>query len=366
VYVRSLAVAAIVCAYVCPAYAEPTEEDMKKASKLFDEAEKKFKIGEYKLALEDYKTSYLLTGEPALLFNIAQCHRFMGNDQEAIKSYKIFLRDANPDENTRIVAEKLLAELESKGDQKATLSASTPAGAEGAIFFLDGAALGPLPISTTIAPGKHNVELRRDNLILYSESVEVKAGEVRSLSISVSKDSTENKTNEADGVLLRFSTPLTGRSFDVELIPGSKGRMICPAPVTLTSTCELRLPAQEKTKIEIGNCSDKGIFCSDFTTTELSVPATDSVVFLSTPSAPRLGRSLLSLGVGVGGVGLIVRNTIGRGAPSGPGAPLKPGTGLSVAGGVFVSVGVGMIVARRLAIKKYYESNPTFVPLTTK
>jgi hypothetical protein len=371
VYVRPLTAAAIVCAYVCPAFAEPSEADIKKASALFDEAEKKFKIGEYQLALADYKAAYLLTGEPALLFNIGQCHRFLGNDQEAIKSYKVFLRDANPDGSSRAIAEKLIAELEGKSpsEQKATLEAKAPTGAEGAIFFLDGAPLGPLPISTTIAPGKHNVELRKDNLILYSESVEVRSGELRSLSISISKEPIEvnpNDPSKAEGVLLRFNTPLAGRAFDLEVLPASKGRMVCPTPITLTNPCELRVPAKEKIELKIGNCADKGLYCSSVSfTSVMSAPESDSVMFLSTPQAPRLGRTLTFAGVVVGGLGLIVRNTIGRGFEGGPGIPPKPGTGLLVAGGLFIPVGVGMIVVRRLSIKKYYESNPAFVPLTT-
>ena len=367
---RSLVTAAIVCLSVSPAYAEPSAEELKKAGALFEEAEKKFKIGEYQLALADYKTAYLLTGEPALLFNIGQCHRFLKNDPEAIKSYKTFLRDANPDANQKALAEKLIAEIEAKGpiEQSATLEARAVSGAEGAILFIDGAASGTLPVSLSLKTGAHNIELRRDNIILYTEAIELKPGETLSLSISLTKE-----PPKAEGVLLRFTTPLENRSFDIELLTGSSERLVCADPVTPSSPCELRVLA-EKAKVKIGNCSDSGVFCTPFTTANVALPLTDSVMSFTTPRAPRLGRTLLVLGIPVGVVGLIMRvsspfDPFGPVNPN-PLAPPQPGErrffvggNMLIAGAVLSVVGGGLTIARRQAIKKYYQSNPSFVPL---
>jgi hypothetical protein len=62
-------------------------------------------------ALAEYEAAYLGVPDPALLFNIAQCHRKLGHDKEAVAFYKTYLRNA-PRATNRADVEKRIQEIE--------------------------------------------------------------------------------------------------------------------------------------------------------------------------------------------------------------------------------------------------------------
>jgi tetratricopeptide (TPR) repeat protein len=70
-----------------------------------------YKLEKYGNAIGEYEQAYLAKADPSFLYNIAQCHRLMGQNAEAIKFYRRFLRDA-PTAPNRSVAEKHIKDLE--------------------------------------------------------------------------------------------------------------------------------------------------------------------------------------------------------------------------------------------------------------
>jgi tetratricopeptide (TPR) repeat protein len=90
---------------------KPSQADYKKAEGLFNEAEFLYKAGEYSQALEKYKQSYLLSKESSILFNMAQCYRYMNKTEDALKTYKYFLEE-NPKVSFRAEVEKIISDLE--------------------------------------------------------------------------------------------------------------------------------------------------------------------------------------------------------------------------------------------------------------
>jgi hypothetical protein len=70
-----------------------------------------YKLEKYAGAITEYEQAYLAKPDPSFLYNIAQCHRLMGNGAEAIHFYRRFLTDA-PNAPNRAVAEKHIRELE--------------------------------------------------------------------------------------------------------------------------------------------------------------------------------------------------------------------------------------------------------------
>lgn len=78
------------------------------ARNLYREATSQYDVGEYSKALELFKSAYLAYQDPALLFNMAQCQRQLGAKQEAVRTYKSYLRNVadapNRDEVQRIIA----------------------------------------------------------------------------------------------------------------------------------------------------------------------------------------------------------------------------------------------------------------------
>jgi tetratricopeptide (TPR) repeat protein len=70
-----------------------------------------YNLGRFSEALAEYEAAYLAIQDPPFLFNIAQCHRKMGNNKDALESYRSYLRVA-PAAPNRAEVQKRISELE--------------------------------------------------------------------------------------------------------------------------------------------------------------------------------------------------------------------------------------------------------------
>jgi hypothetical protein len=70
-----------------------------------------FDLKEYADALIEFKNAYRLVQDPPLLFNIAQCHRRLGQNAEALDFYRNYLRRA-PHSANRAEVERRIREIE--------------------------------------------------------------------------------------------------------------------------------------------------------------------------------------------------------------------------------------------------------------
>lgn len=77
----------------------------------FDEGKRAYNINNFNEALERFQRAYIGSGNPNLLFNIAQCHRKLGNKQEAITFYKAYIQE-RPDATNRVQVEEKIKDLE--------------------------------------------------------------------------------------------------------------------------------------------------------------------------------------------------------------------------------------------------------------
>ena len=93
--------------------APPADENKRAemAEEYFNKAEALYRVQEYEEAYQYYKQSYLLSLQATLLFNMGQCSRQMGKHEEALKSYKSFVRD-DPSNKLRPQVEKLIEDEE--------------------------------------------------------------------------------------------------------------------------------------------------------------------------------------------------------------------------------------------------------------
>jgi tetratricopeptide (TPR) repeat protein len=94
-------------------------QDVGKARELFVSGSKHFDLGEYEQALADFKEAYRVKDDPVLLYNIAQCHRLLKHDEEALRAYKSFLHRApespvRPEVEQRIIALEQSIEAQKK------------------------------------------------------------------------------------------------------------------------------------------------------------------------------------------------------------------------------------------------------------
>ena len=110
------------------AHKTPTPEltyDRLAAKQAYEDALRAFNLGHWQDAIAGFEKSYTLSGDAALLFNVAQAQRQAGNVKEAIIAYKAFLRE-KPDTPHRELIEAKLKELEVGAETK-TAAAAKPA-----------------------------------------------------------------------------------------------------------------------------------------------------------------------------------------------------------------------------------------------
>ena len=86
-----------------------------------------FNLGEFNEALTSFKEAYRNFEDPTFLYNIAQCQRQLGLKQEAILSYRAYLRESPQAENRDEVL-RLVASLDEALKQEQRSQAQPPGG----------------------------------------------------------------------------------------------------------------------------------------------------------------------------------------------------------------------------------------------
>ncbi len=108
-----LALAPILLAGAAPRVAFAEDAETKAAKKHFERGQKLYNLGKFADALDEYQKAYDAKPIPQILFNIAQCHRGLGDYDSAIFSYKKYLQ-LLPDADNRDKVERTIADLEDK------------------------------------------------------------------------------------------------------------------------------------------------------------------------------------------------------------------------------------------------------------
>jgi tetratricopeptide (TPR) repeat protein len=89
---------------------EAADDVATQAKRLFVTGRQHFDLGEYTDALKDFKEGYRLNDDPVYLYNIAQCERLLGHDNEALRAYQVYLQ-RSPDAPNRDEVERKIAAL---------------------------------------------------------------------------------------------------------------------------------------------------------------------------------------------------------------------------------------------------------------
>lgn len=82
----------------------PSEQDRERAKVLYMEGAQRYESGDYQGALERFEQAYQLVGLPALRFNIARCHRQLGDTLTACAELADLLADPGVDASLRETA----------------------------------------------------------------------------------------------------------------------------------------------------------------------------------------------------------------------------------------------------------------------
>jgi tetratricopeptide (TPR) repeat protein len=111
-----LAFLAFALAFPFPGYAD----DKASARAHYETAARLYDVGEYDRALVEFKEAYVAKPDPAFLFNIGQCYRKLGQEEQALDFFRRFLKRAAPDDPNRAQVEARLRDTETdavfKGD----------------------------------------------------------------------------------------------------------------------------------------------------------------------------------------------------------------------------------------------------------
>jgi len=104
-----------------PAQKQEVRQHYEKASRAYD-------VQKFQEAIEEYQKTYEISGDPAMLFNVAQAYRLNGQPQESIYYYRRYL-ERSPTASNRAATEQKIAELEkvlSEGKATPPVSAAPP------------------------------------------------------------------------------------------------------------------------------------------------------------------------------------------------------------------------------------------------
>jgi tetratricopeptide (TPR) repeat protein len=88
-----------------------TETQKRETLDRYEKATRLYNLGQYEKAIAEYQAAYLISADPVMLYNIAQCHRNNGQSEEAVRFYKSYLRNA-PNAPNRPEVEKRIADME--------------------------------------------------------------------------------------------------------------------------------------------------------------------------------------------------------------------------------------------------------------
>ena len=113
---RLFALAVLCLVAFAPRAVFADDPTMRSAKRHFERGEKLFALGKFDQALDEYQEAFDAKPIPDFLFNIGQCYRNLGDYQQAIFSYKKFLK-LDPETPNREHVQELIADLQEKIDQ---------------------------------------------------------------------------------------------------------------------------------------------------------------------------------------------------------------------------------------------------------
>lgn len=161
---------------------------------LIKKANLSYRQGDFSLALRDYKAVYQQKQHPLVIFNMAQCHRQLGNPKKALFFYKLHItrwNKENPQKHSPYEKEVSghIASLNEQLRQQVDKPRPKPAakngqlhleGApEGSQIFVDGIirGQGPLTAPLSLKPGAHRLKVEGSGFKPWTKEITVEEGE---------------------------------------------------------------------------------------------------------------------------------------------------------------------------------------------
>jgi len=145
----------IICLCLLPRLAVA---DAAQARVHFERGRTFFEVDEYRKAIAEFKAAHIEKPDPAFLYNIAECHRRLGEVGDALVFYRRFLATAPQTDKTRPLVEQRIAELKAVAEDSKLAPPDAPTVSAGEGLALNAPPPGGDPAVVTIerpAPAPH-------------------------------------------------------------------------------------------------------------------------------------------------------------------------------------------------------------------
>lgn len=157
---------------LCAASASAQPKDLTRAKEKDKEGSKAYGEGRYADAIRYFDEAYHLGAPPFELWNIAKCHLRLDQPEQAAEMLEKYLATPNLPKEDREEAGQQLEQLK-KRESKVTVT-STPAGAN---VTVDGRAVnGVTPLTTTVSPGNHTVQVSAPTGVPFTKTIDARYG----------------------------------------------------------------------------------------------------------------------------------------------------------------------------------------------
>ena len=117
--------ALLVVALPAPARAQMTQAQKDEVKLHYQRATRAYDLQKYLEAIDEYQKAYEISGDPPMLYNIAQAYRLADQPAEAVRYYRRFLQRM-PNARNREDVERKIADQEKLGEQRKKVEPVTP------------------------------------------------------------------------------------------------------------------------------------------------------------------------------------------------------------------------------------------------
>jgi len=166
--------------------ADPARADaarLREAKKEFENAEVQYRLGNFDTALGHYKQALQLARRPSIVFNIAQCYRFLEQPKKAIFFYELYLAewkrtypDTAPPNRDEVM--QWLATLKREAQSTEPGRVQLLGVPDGAAVLVDGKLVGrgPLGAPFELAAGEHELRVEAAGYRPFAATITVQGG----------------------------------------------------------------------------------------------------------------------------------------------------------------------------------------------
>ena len=161
-----------------------TSASAQEARELFVQGQAAYETGDYQNATSLWERAYELDPRPLLQYNLAQAYERLGQLDEAVAAYRVYVDQTPGDDERARNARARIASLEQRVSQTGIVMTG---GVEGAQVLIDGEDRGrlPHPDPFRVEAGSHRVIVRAEGYEDFVSSVAVSAGQQASLPVEM-------------------------------------------------------------------------------------------------------------------------------------------------------------------------------------